>query len=105
VQLDSLAVQLLLEKKGVTLHIFDQLFNISRWPLAKHRGECPEQLNAFILRFHGQYFGVNKKESYLIIKTTFRIPQLPGNLFQIGASVEQVMGVWMKDREYGGLLH
>jgi hypothetical protein len=46
----------------------------------------------------------NKKEMNLIIKAAFWIPQLPGNLFQIGASVEQVMGIWMKDREHGGLL-
>ena len=43
------------------------------------------------------------KVMYLVVQTTFGIPQLPGDLFQIGASVEQVMGVWVKDREDGRL--
>jgi hypothetical protein len=49
-QLDSLAVQLFLEKEGVTLHILHRLFDISCWPFAKHRGERSEELDAFILK-------------------------------------------------------
>lgn len=41
---------------------------------------------------------------YLVIQTALRIPQLPGNLLQVGASIEQVMGIRMKDGKYGGLL-
>lgn len=41
---------------------------------------------------------------YLVIQTTLGIPQLPGNLLQVGASIEQVMSVWVKNRKDGSLL-
>jgi hypothetical protein len=58
----------------------------------------------FILRSHDKQFGAKINEVYLVIQTTLGIPQLPRNLLQVGASVEQIMRVRMKDRKDGGLL-
>ena len=45
-----------------------------------------------------------KVEMYLVIQTAIGIPQLPGNLLQVGASVKQVVGVRMKHSKDGGFL-
>jgi hypothetical protein len=61
-------------------------------------------LDAFILRSHDKQLGAKIDEMYLVIQTTLGIPQLPGNLLQVGASIEQVMSVWVKNRKDGSLL-
>jgi hypothetical protein len=45
-----------------------------------------------------------KVEMYLVIQPALGIPQFPGNLLQVGASIEQVMGIGMKDSKDGGFL-
>jgi len=41
---------------------------------------------------------------HLVIQTALGVAQLPCDLLQIRASVEEIVGVWMKDREDRGLL-
>jgi len=56
-QLNPLAIQFFLEKKGAALHFFHRLFDVCGWPLAKHRGECSEQMDAFILKRYNEWVG------------------------------------------------
>jgi hypothetical protein len=43
-------------------------------------------------------------EMHLVIQTALGIPQLPCDLLQVRASVEEIVSVWMKDGEDRGLL-
>lgn len=42
---------------------------------------------------------------HLFIQPARRIPELPCDLLEVGAGVEQILCVWVEDGEYSGFFH
>ena len=103
-ELDALSIKFLFNDEGFPLHLFDTFLEFSGSP-AEHRGEGPEQLRSFALRIVSGARKVWTEISYLISEPFIWVPQTPGDFFQVGTGIIQVLRVWMKHREYSCIFY
>ena len=84
-QLHSLTIEFLFNYEGTTLHISDSILQPYCRAFTQHGRERPEELNLLVA----------------FVQPAVRVCELPSDLLEVRASVEEVQRIRVEDRENG----